>query len=74
MRFPQRRAYADPTYRAARRLVRAGLAGPCVGCGTWDELEVDHKVPLSQGGRNDRPNFVVRCRPCNVRKGGGEKR
>lgn len=74
-KFPQRAAYADPDYRTVRRLIRAGAYGPCVDCGTWQELEADHKVPLAQGGSWRRDNLVPRCRSCNVRKGGGvEKR
>lgn len=68
-RQPHRQAYTDDDYRAARRYVRAGLYGPCVDCGTWDDLTLDHVQPLILGGRNHPSNWVVRCRPCNSRKG-----
>jgi len=32
--------------------------------------QVDHIVPLSRGGRNDRDNLVLACPPCNESKGG----
>lgn len=30
--------------------------------------EVDHKVPLSKGGTNDRSNLQLTCKPCNRKK------
>lgn len=43
---------------------------------------VEHRVPLSRGGSNDRSNIVLACPPCNLSKGrktdaefaGGENR
>ena len=31
--------------------------------------EVDHKIPLSKGGRHAMGNLVPSCRSCNARKG-----
>lgn len=66
---PHRRAYNDTDYRTARRDARQGRYGPCVDCGHWDDLTLDHVVPLILGGRNHPSNWVVRCRPCNSTKG-----
>lgn len=66
-----RRAYTDADYRIARRDARAGRYGPCVDCGTFDDLTLDHVQPLILGGRNHPSNWAVRCRPCNSRKGAG---
>lgn len=30
---------------------------------------VDHKVPLSRGGKDEPSNWAVCCQPCNVKKG-----
>lgn len=30
---------------------------------------VDHKTPLSRGGRDQAPNLVAACRACNQKKG-----
>jgi 5-methylcytosine-specific restriction endonuclease McrA len=38
-------------------------AGPSV------KLEVDHIVPVSKGGTDDRWNLVPACRECNRSKG-----
>lgn len=66
---PHRKAYADHDYRAARRHAVAGHYGPCIDCHTWDDLTLDHVLPLILGGRNHPSNWVVRCRSCNSTKG-----
>ena len=46
----------------------------CQGCGfqppkgLLDFLEVDHKMPKSEGGTNEYDNLVLLCSPCNRRK------
>jgi hypothetical protein len=37
----------------------------CCICGSKDNLEIDHIVPLSVGGRHDEDNMQVLCRKCN---------
>ena len=67
-----------PRYpRLSARELRSKLAiadgMKCQGCG-WvphheEYLEVDHKVPKSNGGRDDMRNRVLLCGPCNGAKG-----
>lgn len=38
----------------------------CVKCA---EYEIDHRIPLSKGGKHERRNLVISCRPCNRSKG-----
>ena len=48
-------------------------AGHCIYCGkpvSLKEMEVDHIVPLCQGGNNNYENKVCSCPACNARKGG----
>jgi 5-methylcytosine-specific restriction protein A len=40
---------------------------PFCACGA-PTTEVDHIVPLSKGGTNDRSNLIGRCKPCHSRK------
>ena len=41
----------------------------CVNCGSTKNLEVDHKVPLANGGTNEMANLQTLCQDCNRRKG-----
>ena len=40
----------------------------CNYCGFTDELEIDHIIPVSKGGRADEDNLQVLCRHCNRKK------
>ena len=45
--------------------------GCCAGCGDQyaiAKLTVDHKVPLSKGGSDRRPNLQLLCPGCNTAK------
>lgn len=41
----------------------------CVYCGTKKNLNIDHVIPQSKGGRNTFENTVTSCVRCNSRKG-----
>lgn len=54
----------------ARLLEESG--GSCSACGmplTAATLEVDHRLPLAEGGSNDSLNLQALCRQCNQGKG-----
>ena len=40
----------------------------CSICMGTESLTVDHIIPRSMGGSNDRDNLQVLCRSCNSRK------
>lgn len=35
----------------------------------WEELSIDHIIPLSKGGTHDRFNLQLACKRCNAKKG-----
>lgn len=37
----------------------------CQYCGSKEELEIDHIIPLSKGGNNDDSNLITACHKCN---------
>jgi len=44
----------------------------CQYCGvvpTQEVLQVDHIVPVAEGGENDMDNLITSCQPCNIGKG-----
>ena len=41
----------------------------CVRCESRDNLTIDHIIPVSGGGGDDRDNLQTLCRPCNLQKG-----
>ena len=41
----------------------------CAYCGKKKKLELDHYIPLSNGGRHAYDNIVPACKSCNARKG-----
>ena len=45
--------------------------GICHYCGKKfkpAELTMDHLIPISRGGKNNKGNVVPACKPCNNRK------
>lgn len=40
----------------------------CAYCGFKDELEVDHILPLSRGGKDEPNNLQMLCKRCNRTK------
>lgn len=40
----------------------------CLGCDA-DDFEIDHKVPVSDGGSDDPSNLALACVDCNRGKG-----
>jgi len=53
---------------ATREAVLARAGHKCLICAATQNLEIDHIVPVSQGGTGDESNLQCLCRPCNRRK------
>lgn len=41
----------------------------CAYCGSFQNLTIDHMIPLSRGGEHTFKNLVCACRKCNEEKG-----
>ena len=44
------------------------LNSACFYCSSYDNIQVDHVVPVSKGGRHSVGNIVAACRSCNASK------
>lgn len=44
------------------------LSGPCAYCGDPIPTQVDHIIPRSRGGSDDRGNLAPACKTCNMEK------
>lgn len=53
---------------AVKRAVFERDGGKCCACGSDDNIEYDHKVPVSKGGNSSSDNIQLLCRACNRRK------
>jgi hypothetical protein len=53
--------------QAIREEILGGAS--CAHCGATDNLEIDHKTPISRGGSCELDNLQALCRPCNRSKG-----
>lgn len=40
----------------------------CLCCGTYEDISIDHIVPVAKGGGNDIENLQPLCRSCNSKK------
>lgn len=63
---------AEATRQAIRSEVRREVwrrdQGRCVRCGSRENLEYDHIIPVSKGGSNTARNIELLCETCNRSK------
>ena len=52
-----------------RTLVYERDRGKCQQCGTNQDIQFDHIIPVAWGGSSEPKNLELLCAPCNQRKG-----
>ena len=56
-----------------RKIVRDRIlekhGNKCLYCGSTKNIQIDHIIPLSKGGRHNENNFQPLCQKCNLQKG-----
>lgn len=58
-----------PIAQDVKLLVWQRDSGRCIDCGSNENLEFDHIIPVSMGGANTARNLQLLCESCNRRKG-----
>jgi hypothetical protein len=45
----------------------------CTKCQSDKELQLDHIIPFSKGGKTEKSNLQTLCKTCNLKKGNSEE-
>lgn len=67
-RWRDNRGVGESEWLSLRRQVFDRDGHSCVKCGGRDDLQCDHIIPSSKGGRTELDNLQTLCRPCNSGK------
>jgi 5-methylcytosine-specific restriction protein A len=73
----EQRHYLTPEWRARRARILIRDANVCTVCGlvvSGAEANVDHIIPLDDGGGDNDANLQTLCRSCHSRKTIAEQR
>jgi len=55
-------------YTLYHKLAITALGGKCSVCGSTSSLEIDHKIPSWNGGKNEIENLQILCLKCHREK------
>lgn len=58
-------------YAVKKRILKGRTHGYCMLCRKLfprEILTIDHKIPLIKGGKNEKSNMQIICRPCHIKK------
>ena len=69
IKAPGTSATREPIPEQVRYAVWRRDEGRCVQCGSQENLEFDHMIPVSRGGANSERNLQLLCQNCNRAKG-----
>lgn len=66
--LPYEQTTRTPIPEAVRTEVWRRDQGRCVNCGSKENLQFDHIIPVSQGGATSAKNLQLLCQSCNLTK------
>ena len=67
--MPYEQTTREPITEAMRAEVYRRDGGKCVTCGSKQNLQYDHILPVAKGGATTVNNLQLLCRTCNLSKG-----
>lgn len=56
-------------FAITKREIKRLYSSPCAYCGKKEQIQADHILPISRGGRHSIGNLIPACRLCNMSKG-----
>ena len=62
------RARKNGVFTFTQKELKKIYSSPCFYCGSKKNIELDHILPISKGGRHSIGNAVSACRLCNSQK------
>ena len=62
------RVLSNGAYRIYKNELKKLYAQSCFYCGSKDEIQLDHVIPIAKGGSHSIGNLVPACRKCNLEK------
>jgi 5-methylcytosine-specific restriction endonuclease McrA len=62
-----------PISKQQREETLKKYGGKCVICGSTENLQIDHIIPVISNGTNDADNLQVLCKACNTSKSDGDR-
>lgn len=63
------RVEGDVDYKFIRQLLDRDTCEYCGKKLSWEEREIEHKIPVNKGGNNNNTNLCISCVQCNHEKG-----
>lgn len=57
--------YYEKTWHDYRELTFEKYGHCCAKCGSKEELQIHHIIPISKGGTNDLTNLIPLCKKCH---------
>ena len=67
--LPYEQTKREPIPKHVRLEIWRRDGGKCVQCGSNQNLQFDHIIPVSKGGATTAQNLQILCRQCNLSKG-----
>ena len=52
-----------------KQVLGKGICYHCENKFKFEELTMDHLIPIARGGKSDKKNCVPSCKECNTKKG-----
>ena len=68
LKYTKNGSRRQPIPEDVKLRVWARDGGACVRCGSKENLQFDHIIPVDKGGSNSEENIQILCQKCNLLK------